>query len=275
MERLKSLFFSSILPLIIILTLAAIIVIFLRDGFLQTYNIELLLLITLIIAEGFMLYKMRREHIERFTLEKSLIETRRALGRENYLSLISEGIEQAEEEVLFTTRSMATPEKEPIMERIIRVSAKKRGGNFRHRGIIAPRHDTIAGAYELINRAAINIRFHDYYNSSTLRFVIIDKKKSILAIAKPEEPSEQAYFIDSYTLAKALAAEFENLWTDDKVMSFPQYVKKAIEALGELPTSEKAKRLNIPEEVIENPEKVGNSSQDNQKLGEAEGIEEG
>lgn len=259
-KKLKSIFLWVILPPFIIILLAALVALVVLPKWFPTIErleqVELGLLIVLISAEIFMFYAMHRERAQRQDLEASLVKTRQVFGRENYLSLIRNGIKEAETEVLFTTRSMTTAEREPLQAEIIRVSEKKKGKAFSHRGIVAPRHDTIAGAYQLIDKAAIDIRFHGYYNSSTLRFQIMDRKETILAIAKPEEQSERAYFIDSYTLAKALAAEFENLWTDSKAMTFPQYVGKASEELGELPTWEKASRLGIPEEVIQNPEKV-------------------
>lgn len=259
-KKLKSIFLWVVLPPFSIILLAALIALVFLPKWYPTIErleqVELGLLIALISAEILMLCMMYREHTQRQDLDESLVRTRSALGRENYLSLITKGIKEAKTEVLFTTRSMTTTEREPLQAEIIRVSAKKKRRDFIHRGIVAPRHDTIAGAYQLIDKAAIDIRFHGYYDYSTLRFQIMDGEKTILAIAKPEEQSEIAYLFDSYTLAKALAVEFEKLWTDSKVMTFPQYVRKVSEELGELPASEKASRLGIPEKVIQNPEKV-------------------
>lgn len=269
-KKLKSIFLWVILPTAIIISLAALVLLVVLPTWFPTVarleQVELGLLTALISAEIFMFYVMHQERTERLKLDESLRLTRRAFKREDYLSLIEDGIKQAKTEVLFTTRSMTTPEREPLMKRIIQVSQKKKRRGFIHRGIVGPRHDTIAGAYRLIVIAAIDIRFHGYCNFSTSRFVIIDKRKTILGIAKPEEPSEESHSIDSYTLAQALAEKFEKLWEDDEAMTFPEYVRKTSESLGELPTSEKASRLGIPEEVIQDPEKVVNRARQTRGL---------
>lgn len=270
-KKLKSIFLWVILPPFITILLAALVALVILPTWFPEIDrleqVELGLLIALISAEILMFYVMHRERTQRQDLVKSMLETRRVFGREDYLSLIDAGIKQAETEVLFITRSMTTPEREPLMKRIIRASmAKKKRRGFIHRGIVAPRHDTIEGAYELIERAAIDIRFHDYCNLAGLRYVIIDKRKTILGVGKPDEPSEESYSIESYTVAKALEAEFEKLWNDDEAMTFPEYVRKTSEKLGELPTSEKASRLGIPEEVIQDPEKVVNRARQTRGL---------
>ena len=130
----------AILPMVVIIIIATALVSLWYWEYPSRDNVELVILITLIITELYMLIMMNRERLQRVNLEKSLVDTRHALGRENYLSLIRQCIEQANEEVLFTTRSMTTPEKEPLMTGIINVSAsKRRKRGFSHRGIIAPR----------------------------------------------------------------------------------------------------------------------------------------
>lgn len=264
MDKVKNIkhFYVAIFPMILFIFTTAIIISYFQNRFPTAEDIKLNLLVTLILTEGFVLFKIRLEHIERLSLEKSLVKTRRSFGRENYLSLIRQNIEEAENEVLFTSRSMTTPEKEPLMAGIIQASvkrqdlAKKNGTDFTHRGIIAPRLSTIAGAFQLINKTSIDIRFNDYLNYSTLRFIIIDRKKTIIAIAKPEEKTELSYSFESYTLANALAGEFEKLWIGENVKTFQQYLDELIKNLDDLPNSEKAERLNIPEKIIDGTEKV-------------------
>ena len=234
--------------LVLLLILASIVSI----RFVANPPVEVLLLLAVILVESFTLIRMDYEHKERQRLERSLLDTRVELGRENYLRLIRFGIKDAESEVLFTTRSMTTSQKEPLMEEVIRASVEKKG-RITHRGIIAPRHETIAGAYELIKKANVEIRFHDYYNSSSLRFIIIDRKKTILAIARPDQPSELAYWIESHTLASGLSSEFERLWNDGSSKRFEQYLDEVKEGLKGLSAKEMCSRLGIPEEVVKSP----------------------
>jgi len=133
--------------------------------------------------------------------------------------------------------------------------ARQRGVDVK---LLAPGgFDRAEGAYIVSEEYKLEIRFAKFLEDQDLRFIIMDNDTVIISYQKIPTPmtklSRKFAIIKSERLNKLLTNEFNNIWNNEKTLTYEQYIKELMNNLnvtGEESLRRCSDRLGIPEDDL-------------------------
>ncbi|RFZ92881.1 methyltransferase domain-containing protein [Mucilaginibacter conchicola] len=142
----------------------------------------------------------------------------------DYLRLLEEAINEAENEILFTSSEIADIDDELYGEqqKLINQASKKfklKNPNRRHLGIVPSDSTSIFGACRLRTEVPdVSLRFKNESKKSDYNFFIADKKKIIIRLKNNIQEINYSLSIANPSIAQLMANHFFQLWSESSTM---------------------------------------------------------
>ena len=163
-----------------------------------------------------------QEVIQSISNNKSIIKI--VYQKEDYLKLLEEAINTAQEEILFTSSKISEIENEEygdLQKKIINASRnfQIRNPKRKHLAIVPNIPDTHKGAIQLRKEVLdVVVRYHPSLKDNSYNFFISDNEKIIIRVKDNFNRINYALSIENKDLASLMKRHFYTLWKQSKAM---------------------------------------------------------
>ncbi len=200
---------------------------------LSASDLNLLLLLVelvLLVPTLLLLILSRREEKGRRLLLGEISKTAKMVSRQEYFNYVLSAMQVAKESLCGSITG-SLPKTHDEEEQIQRISEQIRADRQRKVSVsyLLPKLQDRLMVASIYRAAGAEVRFHSALIINDLRYVIIDKKYTVIGLPGHRgrnEPTRDGYYIPSEGLAEIFAQQFQSKWNE--AITYDDYLREVI-----------------------------------------------